>query len=117
MVKLRQSGHSMEAGSALGQAVLDDLAGLWWDPVREEHLELHHQVASLGWALGQGQAFAPQSPDSTWFDNVAAWERHHPVVKCWNVNCAATESLEGGGGEKKAGKMSSVDRLYLEHVS
>lgn len=52
--------------------MLDDLAGLRRDPVGEEHLELHHQVAPLGWALGQGQTFAPQPPDSTRFDNVAA---------------------------------------------
>lgn len=84
-----------KSGLALGQAVLDDLAGLWRDPVGEEHLELHHQVASLGRALGQGQAFTPQSSDSTWFDDIAAWQWHHPVVKCWNVNCAAAESLEG----------------------
>ena len=57
---------------ALGQAVLDDLAGLRWDPVGEEHLELHHQVAPLRRALGQGQALAPQPPHGTWFDNVAA---------------------------------------------
>lgn len=58
---------------ALGQAVLDDLTGLRWDPVGEKHLELHQQVATLRWALGQGQTFAPQSPDCTWFDNIAAW--------------------------------------------
>lgn len=63
----------IKSSLALGQAVLDDLAGLRWDPVGEEHLELHHQVAPLGRALGQGQSFAPQPPDSTWFDNIAAW--------------------------------------------
>lgn len=80
-------------GLALAQAVLDDLAGLWRDPVGEEHLELHHQVASLARALGHGQALAPQPPDSTWLDDVAARQRHHPVVKCWDVNCEAAESL------------------------
>lgn len=57
---------------ALGQAVLDDLSGLWWDSVGEGHLELNHQVAPLGWAFGQGKAFASQPPDSTGFDNIAA---------------------------------------------
>lgn len=93
--------------------MLDDLAGLWWDPVGEEHLELHHQVAALGRALGQGQTLAPQPADSTGFDHVAARQRHHPVVKCWDVNCAATESLEG----KREEKVSPVDLLYLEQVS
>lgn len=74
--------------------MLDDLAGLWRDPVREEHLELHHQVAPLGWALWQGQTFAPQSADGSWLDDVAARQRHHPVVKCWDVNSAAAEGLE-----------------------
>lgn len=85
---------------ALRQAVLDDFTGLGWDPVREEHLELHHQVASLGWALGQGQTFAPQPPDSTRFNNITAWQRHHSVVKCGDINCAATESLETKRGIK-----------------
>lgn len=85
-------------GLALGQAVLDDLTGLWWDPVGEEHLELHHQVASLGRALGHRKTFAPQPPHSAGLDHVAAGQRHHSVVKSWDVNGAATESL---GTEKE----------------
>lgn len=80
--------------------MLDDLARLRWDPVREEHLELHHQVASIGRALGQGQAFAPQPPDGAGFDDITAWQRHHPIVQCGNVNCAATESLDTKKGIK-----------------
>lgn len=56
----------------LRQAVLDYFSGLGWDPVGEEHLELHHQVAALGRALGQRQTLAPEPPESTGFDNVAA---------------------------------------------
>lgn len=74
--------------------MLDDLSGLRWDSVWEGHLELNHQVASLGWAFGQGKAFAPQPADSTGFDDIAARQRHHPVVKRWNVYCAAAESLK-----------------------
>lgn len=83
--------------------MLDDLSGLWWDPVGEQHLELHHEVAPLGRALGQGQALAPQPPDSTRFDDVAARQRHHAVVKCWDVYCAAAESLEGDEKKREAG--------------
>lgn len=80
--------------------MLDDLAGLRRDPVGEEHLELHHQVASLGRALGQGQTLAPQPPHGARFDDVAARQRHHPVVECGDVNGAATESLETEKGIK-----------------
>lgn len=93
-----------ESSLALAQAVLDDLAGLWRDPVREEHLELHHQVAALARALWQGQTFAPQSADGSRLDDVAARQRHHPVVKCWDVNSAAAEGLEAKKkGKQKAG--------------
>lgn len=91
---LCQSSQFQQGRLALRQAVLDDLAGLWWDSVGEEHLELHHQVASLRRALGQGQAFAPQASDGTGFNDVAARKRHHAVVKCGDVDCAATESLQ-----------------------
>ena len=74
--------------------MLDDLAGLRWDPVGEEHLELHHQVAALGRALGHGQPLAPQPPHRPWLDDVAARQRHHPVVKCRDVDCASAERLE-----------------------
>lgn len=94
--------------------MLDDLAGLWWDPVGEEHLELHHQVAPLGRALGQGQALAPEPPEGAGFDNVAARQRHHPVVKRGDVDCAAAESLESREMNKK---VSPVDPVYLEQVS
>lgn len=80
--------------------MLDDLARLRRDPVGEEHLELHHQVSPLGRALGHRQTFAPEPPDGPRFDDVAARQRHHPVVKCRNVNRAATESLE----EKEGGR-------------
>lgn len=97
---------------ALGQAVLDDLPGLWWDPVGEQHLELHHEVAPLGRALGQGQPLTAQPPDSTWFDDVAARQRHHAVVKCRDVYCAAAESLEGGQEEEEGKQVSYVDVLH-----
>lgn len=96
---------------ALGQAVLDDLAGLRRDPVRKLHLELHQQVTTLGRALGQGQAFAPQAPDGPRFDDIAAGHRHHAAVEGGNVNGAATQSLER---ERKAGKWR---RLSFEAFS
>lgn len=99
---------------ALGQAVLDDLAGLRRDPVRKLHLELHQQIATLGRALGQGQAFAPQAPDGARFDDVAARHRHRPAVEGRNVNGAAAQSLER---EREAGAVGYVDWLYLEAVS
>lgn len=79
--------------------MLDDLARLWRDPVGEEHLELHHQVASLGRALGQRQALAPQPPDGAGLDDVAARQGHHAVVKRRDVDRAAAERL-GTRGEK-----------------
>lgn len=88
----------LAVGLALAQAVLDDLPGLRWDPIREEHLELHHQVASLRRALGEGQTLAPQPPDGAGFDHVAARQRHHPAVQRWDVDCAAAESLQTQGG-------------------
>ena len=105
----------MHSRLALGQAVLDDLAGLWRDPVGEEHLELHHQVAALGRALGHGEALAPQPPDSTGFDDVAARQRHHPLVERGDVDCAAAESLD----TEKEGveKVSHVEQVNLEQVS
>lgn len=99
---------------ALGQAVLDDLAGLRRDPVRKLHLELHQQITTLGRALGQGQAFAPQAPDGARLDDIAARHRHRPAVEGRNVNGAATQSLER---ERKAGECSYIDWLYLEAVS
>lgn len=86
---------------ALGQAVLDDLAGLRRDPVWKVHLELHQQVAALGWALGQGQAFAPQAADGARFDDVTARHRHHPAVEGGDVNRAAAQSLETGGESRE----------------
>lgn len=77
--------------------MLDDLARLRRDPVGEDHLELHHQVASLGRALGQRQALAPQPPDGAGLDDVAARQGHHPVVERRDVNCAAAERLEARG--------------------
>lgn len=100
---------------ALGQAVLDDLAGLRRDPVRKLHLELHQQVATLGRALGQGQAFAPQAPDGARFDDVAARHRHHPAVEGGDVNGAAAQSLERR--RKKQGECDYVGRLFIEAVS
>lgn len=90
-----------DVGLALAQAVLDDLAGLWWDSVGEEHLELHHQVASLRWALRQRQALAPQPPDGAGLDDIAAWQGHHPVVECRDIDCAAAECLETKGGKTR----------------
>lgn len=84
-------------GLALGQAVLDDLAGLRRDPVWKLHLELHQQITPLGRALGQGQAFAPQAPDGTRLDDVAAGHRHGPAVEGRDVDGAATQSLEREG--------------------
>lgn len=80
--------------------MLDDLAGLRRDPVGEEHLELHHQVAALRRALWHGQAFAPQPPDGTWLDDVAARQGHHAVVKRRDVDGAAAESLQKRKEEK-----------------
>lgn len=99
---------------ALAQAVLDDLAGLWRDPVRESHLEFHHQVAALGRALGMGQAFAPQPPHRARLDDIAARQRHHPVVERGDVDCAATESL----GRHKRWKKSALEIwvLYIAHI-
>lgn len=110
MYQRRGSGTRL----ALGQAVLDDLAGLRRDPVWKLHLELHQQITALGWALGQGQAFAPQAPDGAWFDDVAARHRHHPAVEGWNVHGAAAQSLEREG---EGGTSRYVDWLYLEVVS
>lgn len=81
--------------------MLDDLAGLWRDPVWEENLELNHQVASLRWALWQRQALAPQPPDGSRLDDVAARQGHHAVVKCWDVDGAAAESLQKRQEEEK----------------
>jgi len=82
--------------------VLDDLARLRRDPVGEEHLELHHQVAPLRRALGQGQTLAPEPPDGPWLDDVGARQRHHPVVESRDVNRAATKSLEERRGRKES---------------
>lgn len=84
----------MQSRLALAQAVLDDLARLRRDPVGEEHLELHHQVAPLRRALRHGQAFAPQPPDGSRLDDVAARQGHHAVVKRRDVDGAAAESLQ-----------------------
>lgn len=113
-VHQQQGAGALRPRLALGQAVLDDLAGLRRDPVWKEHLELHQQVAALGWALGQGQALAPQAPDGARFDDITARHRHHPAVEGGNVNRAATQSLER---DRKAGKFSYVAQLYLEAVS
>lgn len=92
-VDQQQGSCTVRRRLALGQAVLDDLAGLRRDPVGKVHLELHQQVAALGWALGQGQAFAPQAPDGARFDDIAARHRHHPAVEGGNVDGATTQSL------------------------
>lgn len=57
---------------APNEAVFDDLFGLGRDPVREDHLELHHQVATCGGGLGVGQPLAPQPPDGAGLDDVTA---------------------------------------------
>lgn len=84
--------------------MLDDLAGLRRDPVGEEHLELHHQVAPLRRALGHGQAFAPQPPNGPRLDDVAARQGHHAVVKSRDVDGAAAESLQKRQQKRKEGK-------------
>lgn len=94
--------------------MLDDLAGLRRDPVGELHLELHQQVAALGRALGQGQAFAPQAPDGARLDDVAARHGHHPAVEGGDVHGAAAQSL---GREGEAGKRYYVGRVFLDAVS
>lgn len=81
--------------------MLDDLAGLRRDPVGELHLELHQQVAALGRALGQGQAFAPQAPDGARLDDVAARHWHHPAVEGGDVHGAAAQSLGREGGRSR----------------
>lgn len=73
--------------------MFDDLPGLRWDSVGENHLELHHQVASLGGAFGHRKPLASEPPHSSRFDHIAAGERHHPAVQSRDVYRAAAESL------------------------
>lgn len=89
--------------------MLDYLTGLGWDPIGEEHLELHHQVAALGGALGVGQTLTLQPADSTRFDDITAWQQHHSVVEGGDINCASTQSLE----KRREEKISSPDRLWV----
>ena len=93
----RQAGKQagvLKGRLALGQAVLDDLPGLGRYPVGEEHLELHHQVPALGGRLVVGQPLASQPADGARFDDVAARQRHHPVVEGGDVHRASAQSLE-----------------------
>ena len=74
--------------------MFDYLPGLGWDPVWEQDLELHQQVAPLRGGPGQWQALPPQAPHRARLYDVNAGQRHHAVVQRWHVDRASAESLE-----------------------
>lgn len=90
--------------------LFDDLFGLRRYPVWKSHLEFHYHVPTLGWILGEGQAFAPESLDGAWFDDVVTGQRDHPILHGGNVDRAATQGLL----KTDSGSVNDVGAVPLE---